>query len=162
MMMEIIICIFHPNILVMGTFSYELDYTFKSSTFWDMREVEYHVNDFLLIILLMRSYVIIRFFINLSYYYNSRMDRIAYSLYLLRKMLGGKVSLKFAIKCMMQDNPKIFLFITVIIWVSVLSFSVKIIEGPLHQIDMDSNDYSLIQNCIWNIFVTMTSGENVY
>lgn len=135
-----------------------LDYTFKSSSFWDMRQVDYHVNDYLIIILLLRSYVILRFFINLSYYYNSRMDRIAYFSWWHRKMLGGKVSLEFAIKCMMQDNPKIFLLITVGIWVSVLSFSVKIIEGPLHQIDKDTNDFSLFQNCVWNIFVTMTSG----
>lgn len=77
-------------------------------------------------------------------------------------MLGGKVSVKFAIKCMMQDNPKIFLSITVLIWVMALSFSIKIIEGPLHKIDKDINDYSQLHNCIWNIFVTMTSGKVIY
>ena len=73
-------------------------------------------------------------------------------------MLGGKVTITFAIKCTMVSNPKIFLTVVVFVSVSVLSFVIKIIEGPLNLIDNDNMDYSMLSNCVWNIFVTMTSG----
>ena len=74
-------------------------------------------------------------------------------------MLGGKISISFAIKCMMlsKANANVLLIICVILCVFILSFSIKIIEGPLNIIDNDLMDYSLIANCIWNIFVAMTS-----
>ena len=34
---------------------------------------------------------------------------------------------------------------------------IRIIEGPLILIDADNMDYTVIQNCIWNVVVTMTT-----
>ena len=51
----------------------------------------------------------------------------------------------------MQDSPFTFMGIYFLLTIIILSYSIKIIEGPAQE------DYLKINNCIWNILVTMTT-----
>lgn len=87
-------------------------------------------------------------------YYNSRSARVA-------KMIGSKLTRIFAVRCIIVVYPYTFLIISGSILVLTLAFMLRIVEGPVYYISPESqklhNDYRPIQNCVWNILVTMTT-----
>lgn len=72
-------------------------------------------------------------------------------------MLGYKLTRLTAIRCLIINDPYIFLTIVTIVIVVTISFSLRIIEGPLIFLDNDGIDLSFISNCIWLTLVTMTT-----
>jgi hypothetical protein len=78
-------------------------------------------------------------------------------------MLGVTLNRLFSIKCLFRSSPNIFLFVLIVVIVYCYAFMIKVIEGPVYaQLGVkDLVDYSLIENCIWTICVTMTSGKSL-
>ena len=72
-------------------------------------------------------------------------------------MLGVDISRIFVLRCIFACDPYFFLLYTIGIMVFVLTFIIKIIEGPVSRTLKDKMDYNIIQNCIWNVIVTMTT-----
>ena len=77
-------------------------------------------------------------------------------------MLGNKLSRIFAVRCIIVVYPYRFLLITGSVLIFSLAYMLHVVEGPIYAINEDSrkynNDYTYINNCIWNILVTMTTG----
>lgn len=78
-------------------------------------------------------------------------------------MIGSKLTRLFAVRCLVVVYPYSFLIITSSIIIFDLAFMLRIIEGPIYVQSAYSqsvaNDYRPIQNCVWNILVTMTTGN---
>lgn len=136
-----------------GIYFHDLKYTTLKSGY--LVEIEYQVNDFLGVVLFLRTYIILRCFISFSRYYDARANRVS-------KMLGSKLSRLFAIRCIFIKNPYSFLLVLVFSFSLSLSYMIKIIEGPITDptkpqgIPNNFNDY---ENCLWTIFITMYTGN---
>lgn len=78
-------------------------------------------------------------------------------------MLGVKLNRLFSIKCLFRSSPNIFLFVLIIMIVYCYAYMIKVLEGPVYsQLGLkDLVDYSLIENCLWTIAVTMTTGKYI-
>ena len=76
-------------------------------------------------------------------------------------MLGVRLTRLFAIKSLFKKNPNLFLSITIILTVYSFAYMLKVIEGPVYQVlgIKDYVDYSRLENCMWTVLVTMTSGN---
>ena len=72
-------------------------------------------------------------------------------------MLGCNISRTFALRSIFASDPYLFLIYSILVLVFTFTFMVRIIEGPIAKIDKDGIDFSVVQNCIWNIIVTMTT-----
>ena len=74
-----------------------------------------------------------------------------------RKMLGVDISRIFVLRCIFASDPYYFLIYTICVTIFVFTFLIRIIEGPVSTLLMDPIDYTNIQNCVWNVVVTMTT-----
>jgi len=76
-------------------------------------------------------------------------------------MFGGDTCSLFAIKCMIRENPFFIIFFFFISCNLILSYLMKIIEGPVYLINEDSqnnlNDFRSFSNCMWYTFITMAT-----
>ena len=140
---EAILSLFHPNI-------FTKDITIKTKKNWFKVECEYDLNDVLTFICLFRIYVIFRWFIFLTEIYTSRANRLSH-------LIGTELTRGFALRSFILDSPFSFLLLYGTTTILFLSFMLKISEGPYYTSDMGINDYRKIKNCIWNVFVTMTT-----
>lgn len=144
---DFIFSIIHPNLLFKNNY-------FKTGKNWNLVSIEYCVNDFLLVILILRLFFLTKTFILWSKFYDSRADRIC-------KLMGKELSIFFGIKCYMIHQPFLFIVYILLIYCFGLGYSLKIIEGPLLENNIKDNkntgDYSKFPNCFWNIIVTMTT-----
>lgn len=142
-LIETVFALLHPNY-------FTKDIKFTTKKIYYMIEVEYEVNDMLLIILILRVYVIFRFFISFSQFYTARSARVA-------KLIGSEVNRLFVIKCVVLVNPFLFLGICTAILIISTSYILRITEGSAFTNEMADNDYRKFLNCIWNVIVTMTT-----
>jgi hypothetical protein len=78
-------------------------------------------------------------------------------------MFGGDLSRLFAIKCIMDCNPLIFLVLFSVTVTMILSYLIKIIEGPVYLVDKESRDnmvdYRDLGNCAWYVLISMATGN---
>ena len=69
-LIEVFIALLHPNILTKGI-------KFKTKTSWYGYDTEYDVNDIFCILTLLRVYIIFRYAISVTIFYNYRALRLA-------------------------------------------------------------------------------------
>ena len=141
--MEVALCVLHPNLVLHGK-------TFKTNANYYNKEIEYSYNDYLLLITLTRGYIFFRFFFCFTRFYDIRALRVG-------KMLGTRISRVFALRCMFASSPYAVILISIFIFIFTYSFMMRIIEGPVNNLDKDTINFNLIQNCIWNVVVSMTT-----
>jgi hypothetical protein len=141
-LLETFFSLFHPNIFTKNI----IIHTKKN---WYKVECEYELNDFLTFISLFRFYVIFRCFIFLTSFYTLRANRIS-------RLIGTELTRAFALRCFIAENPFTFLLATSL-FIILIAFMLKITEGPYYTAEMGINDYRKIKNCIWNVFVTITT-----
>lgn len=67
--LEFVLCAFHPNRGFHGM-------TYVTDPSWNLYEIEYGINDFLMLILLCRTLYIIKTIVILSKFYSDRADRV--------------------------------------------------------------------------------------
>jgi hypothetical protein len=121
--------------------------------------MDYPINFLLLVPVLMRCYIIYRFFICLSPYYDERTDRIT-------KMFGGVLSRVFAIKTFLYLYPiqSVFFFsLTVTI---IFSYIIRIFEN-CDKIMSDGtllfvSPFGSIADSFWYLWVTYATGKPYY
>ena len=142
-LIEVIIALIHPNIFTRG-------YKFTTSTTAYHVKVTYEINDMLTLVTLFRVYVLFRGMIVLTGYYNSRAFRIA-------RLIGSELTMMFSVKCLITDESFTLLFFFGIFSIATLTFSLKIVEGPVYTSGSGVNDFRSIENCLWNVLVTMTT-----
>lgn len=127
---------------------------FTSGIKWNLLEIEYDLNDIMIVIQLFRIYIIFRFLISLTPYSSVRAYRVG-------KMMGHKINTLFSIRCIFYIHPVKMLIVLFLITVVTLAYMVKILEGPVYkasdQAQINLIDYNIMENCLWNILVTMTT-----
>ena len=143
---EFILSIIHPNILLKDKYV-------KTSKKWNLLNVTYQINDFLLAIMLFRSYYFLKFYILCTNYYGARADRIC-------KMMGKQTNYIFSFKCILISKTiKTLIFITLLTCI-IFAYMLKVIEGPVYLLgkpEFHENSYMQYLNCLWNVLVTMTT-----
>lgn len=141
---ECILSLLHPNLI------FKDNYVVTSEK-WNLKAIEYNINDFLLLITLLRLVYIIRIMLILSKFYGARSDRIC-------KMFGKQLNLFFTLKCVFIKYSSLILSVISLVVCLCLAYMLKIIEGPNKEIDeADSSVYTNYFNCFWNVFVTITT-----
>ena len=144
LIIEIILAVLHPNFLLKNKFV-----TCKKS--WNIINVDYYANDFLIVINILRVFYLIMIYIICSNFYNARSDRVC-------KLMGKHLNCFFAFKCLLIKNTITTLITVTIILVFIFSYSLKIIESPISTQNNDNiNNYNSFMNCFWNVFVTITT-----
>ena len=144
LIIEIILALIHPNLLLKNKYV-----TCKKS--WNMINVKYQINDFLIAINIIRVFYLIKIYVFCSNFYNARSDRVC-------KLMGKQLNFFFAFKCLLVENSITTLITVTIITIFGFSYLLKIIEGPISIQNKDEiNNYNSFLNCFWNVFVTMTT-----
>lgn len=147
MIIEIIFASIGPNI------GFE-QVNFVTAESWNMIRVPYNLNDIMLVIMFFRLYIVFRFSIYCSEYYNARAHRVT-------KMMGSSLTKIFAIRCIFNTHPIKFLIVVVLTLLFGFAYMLKILEGPVWYVEAlvreKMMDYNLLENCLWNVLVTMTT-----
>jgi len=77
-------------------------------------------------------------------------------------MVGNKLNMSFSFTSILINRPvEMDLFISILITLS-LSCMIKIVEGPVYYINLQSRenliDFRKIGNCIWYVIITILTG----
>jgi hypothetical protein len=71
-------------------------------------------------------------------------------------MMGNRLTMFFSLRCLVIKYPIEMLGLLTIMASFTLGEMLRIIEGPVFTSGL--NDYRQLSNCMWNMFVTMTTG----
>jgi hypothetical protein len=147
MFYEIFLALIHPNMLFYNK-------TYITNKYWYMEEMTVNINDFFILIVLSRVYILARTMITITPLYSLRTHRIS-------SIVGLKLSYSFALRCLLASKPYRFICIACLITIFPFAYMLKVVEGPVYLIDKDSQtfkiDYRIFGNCFWNVLVTMTT-----
>lgn len=150
--LEILVALIHPNILTDEIY-------FTTEKYWYLLKLTYEVNDYLAVFMVIRIFTVLRSLVISTDYYTIRASRVC-------KMFGSDLTTKFAFRCYYKEHPFRFLFIYAMIVSSLTSYVMRIIEGPVYYVDEQSrllyNDFRSYENCLWNTYVTMLTGNLFY
>ena len=116
---------------------------------------EIKINQIIIVFMLFRVYYLFRYFLYLSDYYCTRANRVS-------KMFGVYMSMSLNIRSVQLKSP----FLSAGVFTAVLLFKfayiLKIVEGPLYELipvyKIKNMDFRNYLNCIWDVFVTITTG----
>ncbi len=157
--LEILYTLFHPNIFFKGTVYIDLTslgiiiITNPSSY---LIKVTMDLNDFFIIMLLFRVYSFFRFIPYITKFLCARANRVS-------KMMGVNLSTSFTIRCLLTSKPFTCILLTWGILSLKYAYMLKVIEGPVYDVHKPFRDnhinFKSFENCLWNIFVTMTTGK---
>ncbi|KAL4474749.1 hypothetical protein ABPG74_001445 [Tetrahymena malaccensis] len=144
MLIEIVVSAVHP---MPWTWQIRL-YFFNEPT---QNEAYYHLNEILLLIMLLRVLLIVRTLLMMSVWYNNRTQRVC-------SMYACEADYLFVIKCIMETQPYILITSAMVISIFYFGYMIRICEAPLYRNQQDGQllFYSF-WNCMWNIIVTMTT-----
>jgi hypothetical protein len=132
----------HPNIVTRDSMSV----LFQP---YDCVYLMHKTNHLLGIVMLMRSYIIIRTIVATTIYASPRASRIC-------RLYGCEHNFMFSIKCIMQEKPLRALAFLFIFTVLVFGYGLKLSEQDLMLEQPNSTfDLSEIENCFWCIIITM-------
>lgn len=149
LLMEIVIALIHPNKLTDNI-------NFVTPQSWYLLEVPYEMNDYLTVFIMIRVYTLLRSLVISTEYYTIRAYRVT-------KMFGGDLSTMFCFKCYFTEHPFRFLLVYTVSVTTLMAYIMRIIEGPVYYLDATSrlmyNDFRIYENCVWNTFVTMSTGK---
>ena len=77
-------------------------------------------------------------------------------------MMGVNLNMSFTIRCLLTSKPFSCILLTWGLLSLKYAYMLKVIEGPVYDIYQPFKDnfmnFKSYQNCLWNIFVTMTTG----
>jgi hypothetical protein len=128
-----------------------MDVIIKTDKEWYLKLVQYELNTLLLIPVLLRSYVIYRFLISITPFYNARADRVS-------KMFGGYLTRLFAIKCLLIEYPfQILAFFTASSAV-LIAYLIRIVEYTDEL--MENNEqakllkFKYLGDTLWYVVIT--------
>ena len=141
-LIELVLAVLHPNMIFKNKY-------FKTSKKYNLKEVEYNINDIFLLIQCLRLVYLIIIFVILSEFYSPRADRIC-------KMMGKRLNLFFSFRTLFINRTAIMLGYCSVIICSMLSYILKIISQPI-TIGANSQKFHNFGNCFWYCIITMTT-----
>jgi len=120
MIIEILISAVHP---MPWTWNHRVDF-FNEPT---QAYAYYHLNEILLLIMLLRVLLIIRTLLMMSVWYNNRTQRVC-------AMYACEADYLFVIKCIMKKQPYMLVTSAMAISIFYFAFAVRICEAPLSRL----------------------------
>lgn len=79
-------------------------------------------------------------------------------------MFGSDLTVTFALRSLYRSYPWRVVFFFAVAVTCIGAYCLRIIEGPVWYVVEASrtglNDYRSYENCVWNTFVTMSTGKN--
>ena len=111
-------------------------------------EIQYEVNDILIVIMFTRFYLLLNFILSMSQFMNPRSNRVCH-------MNKCEANFMFAIKGLMKQKPWSVLGYGITITAIMFGYILKIVESPLNEVS--GQDFDSLWNCCWNVVITMTT-----
>lgn len=118
----------------------------------------HHINDMLAILLLMKTFIIVRSLVNITIYSSPRSSRLCHQ-------NGIEHNLLYTIKCILNEEPLGAISIIFIILILVFGNGLKLSEGVLALYNQNQSTVRFFstgtlesyENCFWCIFITMAT-----
>lgn len=133
-----------------------MDKKWTASKFWNLKKVEYHSNDFLVLLQIFRVYLLCNVFITLNDFYNARADRVS-------KLISTKLDFFLSFKLTYRDKPVTCIIFLTFISCFSLAYMLRLVESPVSKDlvfgdpNYDKNNYDLFSNSLWNVLVIYTT-----
>lgn len=134
---KLVLFFFHPNLFME-------DVTYNSFNQQVSQIVVMKINYIFCIIILIRSYFILRYFIYMSSYIYPESKRIC-------KKYFFEADMKYAIKSLVENNPIQIYMISLMIFVLGFSFSIRVFERGIQK------EFAIFWNSIYYTLITMTT-----
>ena len=116
-------------------------------------DIYYHTNDFFNMLSLVRIIWIFPKMINFTVWRSNSAQRIC-------MMYGCQADMMFGVKSIMKMYPISFLFVVLICGALYFAMLLKYSEAPVNRVSYSSQiDLYRLDNCLWLIIVTMTTGR---
>ena len=90
-------------------------------------EIEYRVNDLLLVFSFIRLYLVVKSMLYFTIYNSPRSERVC-------SLHGLYQDSFFSFKCYYREHPFITLYLTLIITSVIFGFQLKILESPMNEV----------------------------
>ena len=103
----------HPNLF---TVNYKVEYEHNPENI-----LTYRLNDIMTAMCLFRLFYLFRFLLTITKYKSSRAARAC-------RMYGEQSNYKFSLVCVFNENPFVFLFFILIIFLVFFSYEIRIFE----------------------------------
>lgn len=118
-------------------------------------DITYNINDFLQWFAMIRIIKVGARLINLTRWKSNSAQRICL-------MYGCEADTMFGVKSLMKRNPVSFLIGNLLVGAVFFSILVKYCESAVNKVEFDShNNLNRMENCLWLVLVTMTTGSLV-
>lgn len=115
--------------------------------------VPYYINDFLQWIAMIRLVKAGIRLINLTMWKSNSAQRICF-------MYGCEADTLFGVKSLMKHRPISFIFGNLLAGAIFFAILLRYCEAQVNKVVFDSHiDFSRLDNCLWLVFVTMTTGR---
>jgi len=138
---EILVCSVSPQSFLYG-------WRFKEYVADYDTEIEYEVNDILMVFMFCRLFFLIRFSFYITQFLNPRTQRVC-SIY------GCKSDSFFAIKAVVKEIPSVYVFFSLTISILAFGYCLMIFESPLSE--ASGQNFRSMHNAMWNMIITLTS-----
>ena len=115
---------------------------------WSYNTVYKYNSVLLVVMILARTYLIIRWVLQLSFFTDPRSQRVC-------SLNGCEANQLFAMKALLKNKPYTVLSVTMVISAIQLGYCLRVFERPLSTVS--GQDYNLFYNAIWNVIITMTT-----
>lgn len=122
------------------------------------RQIYYNWNDFLQLFVLMRFVYIATNFILTTVWNSTSAQRIWYKPFTGSIMYGCKADLAFGIKALMKEKPIRFMLVVISFMTTMFSIAIMYAEAPISRADPNFMNLRYLDNCIWLVVITMTTG----
>ena len=113
------------------------------------RDIYYHYNDFLTIIMTCKFIYLMKGLLNMTVYDSDRGARVA-------RLFGAQPGQVLVFKCIMRDNPFLAVILLFIGGVTFFGYVIMIAEAPISRLETYMNYTSYINAC-WGTVATMTT-----
>lgn len=142
LLFEQVFVFLHPNIWMVGQRIWIYDENVNNYYF-------YHVNDILSLFMQLKLIYLLSYVATKSKFGTPRAFRVC-------NMFGTKNNIRFVVKCMLKDNPLLFMLSILLIGVIFFSWAKILAESPLDRLHLDFQKYTTF-NAAWGSIVTMST-----
>ena len=132
----------HPNVAFIGVKIWIYDMNQNNYYF-------YHLNDLFNLIMQMKVLYLLTLITYKSKYGSTRAYRVC-------NMFGTRVGPRFIMKCLLRDNPIMYIFCILFSGVLFLGWFKNIAESPIDRLNLDFQQHTFFNSC-WESIVTMSS-----
>lgn len=111
-------------------------------------EIQYEINELLLIFSLVRVYTLFKMYIYYVEILTPRSQRVC-------EMNGCESNMMFAIKFLIKSQPAQFVVYSLLLSTVIFGYMLHVVEGPMTEVS--GQNYRNIFSCMWNVIITLST-----